>query len=299
MGVSVASANEDGFVAAASDQHRNVTKRRSSALVVISADEAGILATLRQVHMANSGSNRSVFYAFEHSGRWWRCLYANRCTVCRSQHAEEINDYLFRQWTAGEVRRAVGYEQDEISDSEVWRHARNHLPSRAWLASAKSVELGMRLGASIEEAVSATHSGEKLAHLLVDKIFVAVATDQIELKVSDGMVAARFIQDLELRHKIGISGEVYSDLMAAVVAVFRDRMTYEEFQSAMWTLGGNQRVQELMHLLDAEHGDRVLSHPDALDVESSDLDAEEEYDETPALESPQLVDARSWMDIEV
>lgn len=263
MAVRVNPANIPNAIIAATNQFRRATQQQAERIGSISSDEADMLPTHQQVFERTNIGNKCVPYVWEHAGRWWRCRHSGRCKTCRHEKAAEINRLLFLQVPHGDILRIIGEDEnkpDRLTKYNLTDHAREHLPPRTWIAAANAERMAVRIGMAIDEAANVGYTGEMLAHLIVEHVFIALSSGEIELKLSDGLAAAKFLSDLELRNRTGIDASTYADLLSAVIAVFRDSMDYDDFQNAMWALGGNPNVQNLIHILDAEHGERVLSY---------------------------------------
>lgn len=264
MPVNVSTANRKLALVESTDRFRNVTKQKSTRLGQISVEEAENLMTRSQViDRGGRLAEKGVDYVWEHAGRYWRCRYSGRCKTCRHEQGEEINRLLFLQIPHADILKLIGEDPEAegaLTKHNLTDHSKKHLPNRTWIAQANAGRMADRMGIAIDEALSMGYTGEMLAHFIVEQVFIALSNGEIELKLSDGLAAAKFLADLELRNRSGIDATTYADLLSATIAVFRDSMNYEDFQNAMWMLGGNPNVQNLIHLLDAEHGERVLSY---------------------------------------
>ncbi len=279
-------ANIEGFLRHSASTLRS--GRDDDRLGMISPEMAETLPSLGQLQQLRAGKGH---YYWSHGGRFFRCKYSGRCLTCRHPQADEINRLLFHQFPPSDILMMIGESEDGLTSSNIYEHSRRHLPPRTWIATANSQRMAQRLGMAYDEVQDVTASAEQLAHLVIERAFVGVSNGEIELKVTDAFRAAEF---LAMRNQTGVDPASYADLLSAVLAVFRDVMPYEEFQTAMWTLNGNQGVQSLIHVLDVEHGDRVLERGTQaiIDVESVEVEGESaELD--PAVEPAGLL---AWID---
>lgn len=263
MPVNPVPANVPGSLTDATDRFRNITKQKSSRLGQVSVEEAETMMTRDQAVRRVGHRERTVDFVWDHGGRYWRCQYSGKCKTCRHEKGDEINRLLFLQVPPRDILRMIGEDPEAegaLTHHNLADHSKRHLPKRTWIASFNAQRMAHNIGLSIDEAAAMGYTGEMLAHFIVEQAFIGLSNGEIELKLSDGLAAAKFLSDLELRSRTGIDATTYADLLAAVIAVFRDSMNYDEFQDAMWRLGGNPNVQNLIHILDVEHGERVLSY---------------------------------------
>ena len=187
--------------------------------------------------------NGAVSYRQRIGNRTYEFRMEPRCKVCQADEEllRRIHTLAYSRATVTGIMRAVGPEPP-FSLESLKNHLYKHTPDfQLFDAAAQQVATVMGL---VESQMDRIH-GPVAAQAILNRGFDNVVSDRVEVKPSDILAAAKFLDDIEQRDKGQGSARFYGEMIALMVAGFRKGMTDERFASTMWSLRSNPRMIEI------------------------------------------------------
>lgn len=209
---------------------------------------------------------RGETFRFRSGGRFHEInCFPRSCRVCSHERFDEIHELLFAGTPFQRILRAVsrdGERRLRIGDLE--SHVRDHLPTF------HSAEVALRSAALMvgDDPHPDKITEEMFARTVIERVFQAVTRGDLELKVEQGLAAARMLREISGQAGAAENLALYARAMAILLTKTRAVLSESDFQEFVFSIQTDPEMAQIIASSDATVISRGLPPATVVDVEA-------------------------------
>lgn len=162
--------------------------------------------------------------------------YVPECLTCTSPFRHQIEADVVGGRTYAAIVRMLPPAQGDAPPNPSVDSIRNHftgghMPIQAEMRRRLIETRARQVGKSIEDAAETLVDQYTLAQTVVHRTFERLASGEIEPDLSDGLAAAKFVQQVEAEMESGLDQEVWVNAMQHLLTTAERYMPHDRWQA--------------------------------------------------------------------